>query len=266
MKTDRHFYYLCVIPIFKEMKKLFIFLSMMFGLSFASCFEEEETDEPKEEQLSEEEQLAELAKKQGVSVTGRVGEYTYVDLGLSVMWATYNVGASLPIDDGDLFAWGETSPKTVFTNGNYKLTNVAGVVNKYYGNDNQKVLVPQDDVATQRWGEAWRMPTSAEMIELRQGCEWTLVEDFNDSGVDGMLGKSRKNGNVIFLPTAGWGDEEGRGARSNGYYWSSSVSLKNDGEAWYTCFGTSYIGLCEYALGRSNGLSIRPVHPKEVEE
>ena len=43
-----------------------------------------------------------------------------VDLGLSVMWATCNVGASSPEDYGDYFAWGETQPKENYDWTTYK--------------------------------------------------------------------------------------------------------------------------------------------------
>jgi len=36
--------------------------------------------------------------------------HEYVDLGLSVKWATCNVGANRPEECGDYFAWGETEP------------------------------------------------------------------------------------------------------------------------------------------------------------
>ena len=36
--------------------------------------------------------------------------HEYVNLGLSVMWATCNIGASTPQEYGDYFAWGETVP------------------------------------------------------------------------------------------------------------------------------------------------------------
>lgn len=42
-----------------------------------------------------------------------------IDLGLSVLWANYNVGASNPEEDGDYFAWGETQTKSTFTLNNY---------------------------------------------------------------------------------------------------------------------------------------------------
>ena len=45
-----------------------------------------------------------------------------VDLGLSVKWATCNLGASSPEQSGNFYAWGETTPKTKFTWDNYKWT------------------------------------------------------------------------------------------------------------------------------------------------
>lgn len=36
----------------------------------------------------------------------------YVDLGLSVKWATMNIGAERITDHGSYFAWGETGNKT----------------------------------------------------------------------------------------------------------------------------------------------------------
>ena len=47
-------------------------------------------------------------------------EPEYVDLGLSVKWATFNVGATSPEDYGDYYAWGETMPKDIYSWTNYK--------------------------------------------------------------------------------------------------------------------------------------------------
>ena len=47
--------------------------------------------------------------------------YEYVDLGLSVKWATCNLGASSPEELGDKYAWGEVQTKQEFTWNNYQL-------------------------------------------------------------------------------------------------------------------------------------------------
>ncbi len=38
---------------------------------------------------------------------GIINGHEWVDLGLSVKWATCNISASTPCERGDLFAWGE---------------------------------------------------------------------------------------------------------------------------------------------------------------
>lgn len=52
--------------------------------------------------------------------SGIVDGYEAVDLGLSVRWATCNVGAESETDVGDYFAWGETESKNEFFTTNYK--------------------------------------------------------------------------------------------------------------------------------------------------
>ena len=44
----------------------------------------------------------------------------YVDLGLSVKWATCNLGAATPEEIGNYYAWGETTPKDTYFKNNYK--------------------------------------------------------------------------------------------------------------------------------------------------
>ena len=70
-----------------------------------------------------------------------------VDLGLSVKWAICNIGAENPEDFGDYFAWGETSPKSEYTEENCSTYRV--IIEDFSGN-------PQYDVATANWGNGWR--------------------------------------------------------------------------------------------------------------
>ena len=44
------------------------------------------------------------------SAKNKEKEHEYVDLGLSVKWATCNVGATTPDGYGDFFAWGDPEP------------------------------------------------------------------------------------------------------------------------------------------------------------
>ena len=131
---------------------------------------------------------------------------TYVDLGLSVKWATCNLGANSPEEYGDYYAWGETETKEkydwstyVWYKGNirtltkYKISDTGKI-------DNKMTLDLEDDIAHIKLGGAWRMPTYGEVKELLNNC--TLqVEQYN--GVTGQKFTSKINGNSIFLPSAG---------------------------------------------------------------
>ena len=84
----------------------------------------------------------------------------YVDLGLSVKWATCNEGAATPLEVGENYDW------------NYKL----------------------------QQGEDWHTPSNDEMIELLSYCTWTWVENVDSCGfkvtsdIEGFTDRS------IFIP------------------------------------------------------------------
>lgn len=193
--------------------------------------------------------------------------HAYVDLGLSVKWATCNVGATNPEDYGDYFAWGETQPKSTYDWSTYKLCNGSYFsLTKYctysgYGTiDNKTVLESVDDAAYKSWGGAWRMPTDAEWTELREQCTWTWT---TQNGVNGYKVTSKKSGytnNSIFLPAAGYRDGSLLSyAGSHGYYWSSSLYTIGPTSAWYMDFGS---GNVSSEIGdRIRGRSVRPVCP-----
>ncbi len=183
------------------------------------------------------------AKPQVSNATGKINGYEYVDLGLSVKWARYNVGASSPTGYGNYYAWGETSTKSEYTEAN----------SKTYGQSIGDIAGDSRyDVARAKWGSTWRLPTANEIDELINKCswKWTTVGGVKGYKVTGP------NGNSIFLPAAG--DRNGSsllGQGSNGYYWSS------------TPYGTStaysltfYSGrFSRYWYRRGYGFSVRPV-------
>ena len=189
--------------------------------------------------------------------------HEYVDLGLSVKWATCNVGASAPEEYGDYFAWGEVEPKEYYDWSTYKYGSDYDELTKYcndsyYGKDgftdNKTVLDPEDDAATVNWGGAWRMPTKAEQDELRNNCTWTWT---TQNGVNGykVVGP---NGNSIFLPAAGYMYEGTLYyAGSYGNYWSSSLRTDIPGYAYSVGFGSDFVAW--RSDGRLNGRSVRPV-------
>ena len=193
---------------------------------------------------------------------GTENGYAYVDLGLSVKWATMNVGASKPEDYGDYFAWGETSTKSTYDWSTYKWCNGSdNSLTKYntsssYGTvDNKTTLELSDDAARANWGGSWRMPTDAELTELREQCTWSWT---TQNGVNGYKVTSKSNGNNIFLPAAGYrGDSSLYNAGNDGYYWSSSLSTDRPYGAWVVGFGFSYVE--RYDNYRYYGFTIRPV-------
>ena len=119
--------------------------------------------------------------------------HEYVDLGLSVKWATCNVGAQNPEDYGEYYAWGETRAKTIYTLKGYRFRASGDAphnvkFSKYDPDDksgpfSKKVLELDDDVANVKWGGNWRMPTKEEMEELVWNCDWVWT---TQNGVNGV--------------------------------------------------------------------------------
>ena len=196
---------------------------------------------------------------------GGGNEHAYVDLGLpsGLLWATRNVGANSPEDYGDYFAWGETSPKSVYNWDTYIYGDEGPWIHltKYNTNsdygpvDGLTILQPGDDAATANWGSGWRMPTQEECRELCQNTTHTWT---TQNGVNGRL-FTASNGNSLFLPAAGgrW-DAELYRAGNHGGYWSSSLITDNPDDAWRFFFYSD--GTNVYCLGdRSYGQSVRAV-------
>ena len=190
---------------------------------------------------------------------------TYVDLGLSVKWATCNVGATKPEDKGNHFAWGETQPKDDYSWSTYEYAPETGsTFTKYNATDGKTVLDATDDAATANWGSAWRMPTKAEMEELlnTENCKWEWTSQDNVLGYLVTSKIENYTNNSIFLPVTGFRyDTYLSGASANGYYWSASlVNGVNQKSAWSVKFGSNFASVITY-YRYSNGFSVRPVLP-----
>ena len=201
------------------------------------------------------------------NATGTANGHGYVDLGLpsGTKWATCNVGAATPEEYGNYYAWGETEPKETYDwatykwcNGRYKTLTKYSTDSDYGTVDNKIVLELADDAARANWGGAWRMPTDAEWTELRENCEWTWIDDYNGTGVAGLIVTSNINGNSIFLPAAGCHRYDDLFlAGGYGYYWSSSLSTDYPDSAWDVFFDSD--GVSRDYGSRHYGLSVRPV-------
>ena len=199
--------------------------------------------------------------------------HEYVDLGLSVRWATMNVGAQAPQESGEYYAWGELEPKEVYDWVTYSFRTAGDTVydvqlskyntKKNHGTvDNNTRLLKADDVANVKWGGGWRYPTIAEIEELmdENNCTWTWT---TMKGVDGYKVQSRKKGykrRYIFIPAAGARSGSGFDEKeTGGVYWSGTLI-----EAFYACIiSFTPDAISAYSASeRFMGLPVRPVCPK----
>ena len=186
--------------------------------------------------------------------TGKHNGHEYVDLGLpsGLKWATCNVGASSPSDYGDYYAWGEIRTKSSYDKNNSTTHGKEiGEIDDIAGN-------PTYDVARAEWHGSWRLPTLEEFKELsdEDNCTWEWT---TQDGHKGCKVTSKKNGNSIFLPAAGYRSGTSLlNAGSFGHYWSATPY--DDSYKDFACF-LIYLEYgpntaCEF---RSDGRSVRPV-------
>lgn len=170
----------------------------------------------------------------------------YVDLGLpsGTLWATCNLGADAPEQEGKQYAWGEIIAKseiiegygswtgeknanyvtgetrTTYDKDHYKWT-ANYSYSKYNETDGKIMLESFDDAATINLGEEWCIPTPDQLTELRENCSasWTTVNHVSGMKVVGP------NGNYIFLPATGYTQGTGTysGVINKSIYWSSGL-------------------------------------------
>lgn len=195
----------------------------------------------------------------------RIDTPNSIDLGLpsGIKWASFNLGASAPEEYGLYYAWGETMPKSEYSWATYKWCNgSAESLTKYNPNssygivDNKTQLDDEDDVAHEKLGGAWRIPTDVEWQELIDNCTRTWVPQ---NEVRGWLLTSKINGNSIFLPASGKMDDTSRvEVNLYGYFWSSNLYSHRPFYAWCLYY-YSGISVGNNIYYRYYGFSVRPV-------
>ena len=232
----------------KYLQKFFFLLVMGISLcAVQACSDDDDDDDDSSKVL----------ENGNVMVSG----HEAVDLGLSVKWATCNVGSYTPEGCGEYYAWGETETKSDYSWETYKwCEGTAKTLTKYctddeYGKvDNRIVLTSSDDVATVKWGKKWRIPTKEEIEELIDECMWTMT---TQNGMNGFLvvGPSGKS---IFLPAAGCRYGTGLNGRGfDGGYWSATLHEHYSYDAY--CLYFNDVGRWGRNCRRDYGLTVRPV-------
>lgn len=225
-------------------------------------------------------------KDQGKTATCAITVYTgfsapeAVDLGIvvkgkNIKWGSCNLGATKPEEYGDYFAWGETYTNKLkynwdtyrlcyYSKGDYHLYKYSNDIS-YGALDNKYYLEtgPEgDDAASKLLGGKWRMPTDEEWGELLNRCTWTWVDNYDGTGIAGIIVTSKVNGYTdksIFLPAAGdRGVTSGGGEGSSGSYWSSHLYYPPPTQAIYLYF-TSRGRVSTTHHYRCYGFSVRPV-------
>ena len=183
----------------------------------------------------------------------------YVDMGLpsGTLWATFNLGASLPEENGCFYAWGESETKIKFDWDNYAMCwsflSKYNINDKYGKVDDLTELELLDDAANANWGNDWQIPSDAQWEELFSSCIWRQTKKKDVIGYN-VIGT---NGNSLFLPMTGYykGDKL-VGSKKTGGYWSRTLfSIPSD--AWSLFFDSDDVELTHCL--RYIGLCIRPV-------
>ena len=215
---------------------------------------------------------------------GQQDGYYYVDLGLSVKWATCNVGATLASDDGKLFQFGRVDGYAYNDNDNQFRTaeqNTQDTGNEAIPKTETgktynagETLDLKDDAAHVNMGGAWRMPTCSCTISDGEQVEYSgeLGELINNTirnvvtvnGVQGMLFKSKINGHQLFIPFIQGAWIEGQWENMEGYtgvVWSSQVTYVDEGANVLICDVEYNAGVSGEAL-RSSAFSVRGVFNK----
>lgn len=188
-------------------------------------------------------------------------EYPYADLGLSVLWAQYNLGATRTDETGYYYSWGETGSKAEYTWETYQFGIYSNCSlqkycnNESYGIIDQKTEIEQvDDAATSLWGSDWHIPSRENFEELKEKC---MVAYYSP----GKMVLTGPNGNKIFFFSSKMKDDANHYQEINtvsSTLWSSTL-YSNDCKYSYAYYLMPN-GIIEWGgYDRYVGFPIRPV-------
>ena len=124
--------------------------------------------------------------------------FEYVDLGLSVMWATCNVGAEKPEDSGKYFQWSRIHGYDFKNEDDFIQSDIPLSESKTSYTYSNKTLSLEDDAAHVNMGGKWRMPTFSEIFELKINTQQEFIKNV------GLKLTSKINGNSILFTFTGY--------------------------------------------------------------
>ena len=136
----------------------------------------------------------------------------YVDLGLSVKWATMNLGATSITDCGKTYFWANTEPCNDdegycdHDTGDIYYDASTQSYTKYNLTDGKKKLELSDDAVNVAYGGNWRIPSKEEFCELTENTTSAWTSDYQGSGISCLILASKINGNSIVFPNE-WSPE-----------------------------------------------------------
>ena len=217
--------------------------------------------------------IEELKAAGGITGGGTTGGGTatetmeYVDLGLpsGKKWSKKYLGAETVTDEGDCYAWGETSPKNPgyidFTKEKYGLLDGAwGDFRRYNKKDGWKQLIPYDDAATARLGNKWHIPTETEVQELFDNC---TAKEITLNGKAGIALVSKINNNYIFFINNGLTADDKWYGTNQCICWTADlykldVHYANIFKIYID--GDNIVTTTNWRQDRSSGMNIRPIY------
>lgn len=246
-----------------------------------------ETKEARSAEITFSNEESGLSEKITVNQEGKiyVPVTDMVDLGLSVKWATCNIGATKPEEYGGYYQWAGTQdvtstniylywnnfpyhdpdsePQRGYTK--YIPSDIYWYWSGIGSPDDKTILDLNDDVAHVTLGGSWRMPTKDEFEELKNNCTSTWTKDYNGTGVAGLIVTSNVSGytdKYIFLPAAGWRTDDYLTATDFGYYWTSSLDIDGPQSAFGAVFNIAGWNKDKNwnVSNRYKGHSVRPVY------
>ena len=183
----------------------------------------------------------------------------YADLGLPSgnLWSSISIGCVSPEEQGNYYAWGETTIKATYTQANHRWFD--GHIYTFPDGCLRDIQATKYDVAAVEWGGSWVTPNKADLQELLDNC---AVAEASVGGVPGWRLTSKVAGYTdrsIFMPKTGWRRAALNDYRKSGYFMSSELSESRNDYA-YELNGNTLDG----GLLHSDAIPVRPVNKRNA--